>query len=88
MYRDALQLLIDWKSARHRKPLLIEGARQVGKTESILQFARQHYRNVLEINFVSQPYFKVIASEGYEVDTIVRLISRLKPELKFIPGEP
>ena len=79
--------LSGWKSDVARLPLIVRGARQVGKTESILQFARQHYRNVLEINFVSQPYFKVIASEGYEVDTIIRLISRLKPELQFIPGE-
>lgn len=51
-----------WRSNPSRKPLLVKGARQVGKTESIRHFAQQHYENVIEVNFVLQPEFKQIVA--------------------------
>ena len=53
-----------WKSAPNHKPLLVKGARQVGKTESIRHFANAHYDNVIEVNFVFQPEFKQITADG------------------------
>ena len=47
-----------WQANPDRKPLLVKGARQVGKTESIRHFAKKHYENIIEINFVFQPEFK------------------------------
>ena len=44
--------LKEWKADKNRKPLIVKGSRQIGKTESILHFAAGHYENVIEINFV------------------------------------
>ena len=79
--------LMAWKKNPDRKPLIIKGARQVGKTHSIQWFASQNYRSVISINFVEQFKYKQIFDEGFEVDTILRNISFLNPEFQFIPGE-
>lgn len=79
--------LIDWKNNPQRMPLIVKGARQIGKTESISAFARNHYQSVITINFILQKKFKRIFEEGYEVDTIIKNISLIDPTLKFIPGK-
>lgn len=79
--------LLNWKSNPERKPLVVKGARQVGKTESIRAFGKANYKSVIEINFVLQKKFRAIFDDGYEVDTIVRNISLLEPSWKFIPHE-
>ena len=76
-----------WQANPDRKPLLIKGARQVGKTESIRHFAKKHYENIIEINFVFQPEFKQITADGYKVDGIVKRMSALDPTLHFVPGQ-
>ncbi len=79
--------LIDWKNNTDRMPLIVKGARQIGKTESIRNFAKNNYKNVIEINFVLQKQFKDIFDNGYEVDTIIKNISLRNPQLEFIPGD-
>ncbi len=79
--------LAEWKVDPDRKPLIVKGARQIGKTESIRQFARNNYANVIEINFVEQPKFKDIFDDGYEPDTIIRNITLKRPEFEFAEGE-
>ena len=79
--------LLNWKSTSKRKPLVVKGARQVGKTESIRAFGKANYKSVIEINFVLQKKFRAIFDDGYEVDTIVRNISLLEPSWKLIPHE-
>ncbi len=79
------QYLIDWKTNSDRLPLIIKGARQIGKTESIRHFAAQHYTNVIEINFILQKQYLDIFDDGFEVDTIIRNISLKNPELVFLP---
>ena len=79
--------LLCWKSNPKRKPLVVKGARQIGKTESIRAFGKANYKSVIEINFVLQKKFRAIFDDGYEVDTIVRNISLLEPSWKFIPHE-
>lgn len=79
--------LLYWKSNPKRKPLVVKGARQVGKTESIRAFGKANYKSVIEINFVLQKKFRTIFDNGYEVDTVVRNISLLEPSWKFIPHE-
>ena len=79
--------LVDWKNNPDRKPLIIKGARQIGKTRSIEQFANMNYTNVIQINFVEQKKYKAIFNDGFEVDTILKNISLLNPEFKFISGE-
>ena len=78
--------LTDWKNSPDRKPLIIKGARQIGKTRSVEWFAGQNYASVIEINFIEQKKYREIFNDGFEVDAILKNISLLNPELKFIPG--
>lgn len=77
--------LAAWKQNPHRKPLIVKGARQIGKTRSIQAFGQANYESVIEINFVLQKKFRSIFDNGYEVDTIIKNISLLEPSWKFIP---
>lgn len=78
--------LTDWKNRPDKKPLIIKGARQIGKTRSVEWFAGQNYASVIEINFIEQKKYCEIFNDGFEVDAILKNISLLNPELKFIPG--
>lgn len=77
--------LAAWKRNPQRKPLIVKGARQIGKTRSIQAFGQANYESVIEINFVLQKKFRSIFDNGYEVDTIIKNISLLEPSWKFIP---
>lgn len=72
-----------WKSHGDKKPLIIKGPRQIGKTESIRRFGFNHYSNVIEINFVEEPKYKMIIEDGYRVQDIIKNISRIDPTKKF-----
>lgn len=77
--------LESWKNNPERKPLIVKGARQIGKTRSIEHFAAQHYKHVVKINFVEQIKYRDIFNDGFEVDTILKNISLLNPSFEFIP---
>lgn len=79
--------LTAWKNNADRKPLIIKGARQIGKTRSIEWFAQQNYSSVVQINFVEQMKYREIFDDGFEVDKILKNISLLNPEFKFLPGQ-
>ena len=79
--------LVAWKKNPDRKPLIIKGARQVGKTCSIERFARQNYASVVSINFVEQKKYRDVFNDGFEVDVLLKNISLLNPEFRFIPGD-
>lgn len=81
------EFLLNWKKDSAHKPLIVKGARQIGKTESILHFANSAYTNVIYINFVLDKRFRTIVSDGYDVDTVIKNISLADPNLKFIPGK-
>jgi len=81
------QYLIEWKKDKTKMPLIVKGARQIGKTDAIENFAKSNYENIVEINFALQKQYKDIFDNGYEVDTILRNISLKNPEFKFIPGK-
>ncbi|MCD8028739.1 MAG: AAA family ATPase [Erysipelotrichaceae bacterium] len=68
-------------------PLIVKGARQVGKTEAIEYFGNHHYTSFIEINFILQKQFKTIFDDGFEVDTILRNISLINPNFEFIEGD-
>jgi uncharacterized protein len=85
--RKADKFLLDWKADENRFPLIIKGARQIGKTEAITHFARQNYKSVVEINFVLQKQYKDIFDDGFEVDTILKNISLKNPDFEFPVGE-
>lgn len=68
--RKADQYLAEWKANPKRLPLIVKGARQIGKTENILHFTAQNNENVVYINFVTDEKFKIITKEGYEPQSI------------------
>ena len=72
-----------WKADEFRKPLVVKGARQIGKTE----FAKEHYKSFVEVNFVEEPKYKTIISDGYQTANIIKNMSRIDPAKRFLPGE-
>ena len=78
--------LLEWKKSADRKPLIVKGARQIGKTESIKHFA-VNYENFVNINFVLEKKYKTICEDGYTVQDVIRNISRIDSEKKFVPGK-
>lgn len=78
--------LQEWKKNPNHKPLIVKGARQIGKTSSIELFA-QNYKSFVEINFVTSPEYKAIFSEGFSPESIVKQISMINPVFKFIEGD-
>ena len=81
------QYLIDWKNDKGKMPLIVKGARQIGKTDAIENFARNNYRNIVEINFALEKQYKDIFDNGYNVDNIIKNISLKNPNFEFIPNE-
>ena len=79
--------LNQWKKSEDKKPLIIKGARQIGKTMSVEHFAIENYKSFININFVSEPQYKTIIRDGYTAEAITKNISMLSPKLKFIEGE-
>ena len=87
MSRNIDRFLFDWKKNPDRKPLIVKGSRQVGKTESITRFGAENFENVIYLNFVEEPKYKMITTDGYGVDDILRNISRIDPSKRFIAGK-
>ncbi|MBO4391926.1 MAG: ATP-binding protein [Clostridia bacterium] len=85
MKRKIDLFLENWKNNPDHKPLIVQGARQIGKTESIKRFAKNHYEHFIEINFALQEEFRDIFDEGYEVDRIIKAISFINPSFVFVP---
>ena len=80
--------LLKWKEDKGKKPLIVKGCRQVGKTESIRHFAKAAgYQSVIEINFVKDEKYKKITLDGYSASAIIKNISLLDPSKSFIPGK-
>ncbi len=81
------EFLINWKADPSHKPLIVKGARQIGKTESITHFADENYENTVKINFALEQKYKNILAEGYDVDSVIKNISLIDPSKKFIPNK-
>lgn len=79
--------LDEWKREPVRKPLIVKGPRQVGKTESIRKFGAENYDNVIEVNFVEEPKYKMMTADGFKTDDLIKNISRMDPSKHFIEGK-
>lgn len=71
MYRIAIEKLYKWKESRRRKPLIIEGARQVGKTWLMKEFGEKAYQDTIYINFDSNSRMSELFSEDLNVDRLI-----------------
>ena len=86
MQRNALYNLIEWKSDPERKPLILRGARQVGKTWLMKEFGKSQYTNFVYFNFDEDDALKSIFTTNKNPDRIIELLSLIAGE-KILPGE-
>ena len=77
MYRKIMGYLETWKEEKHRKPLVLQGARQVGKTYSILEFGRTHYENVAYFNFETNPKLNETFTEDISPEYLIPILSHI-----------
>lgn len=77
MYRKITGFLEAWKTDPHRKPLLLQGARQVGKTWSVLEFGRTHYENVAYFNFETNPKLIDTFAESLDPAYLIPILSHI-----------
>ena len=77
MYRKITSFLKEWKESKHRKPLILQGARQVGKTYSILEFGRTCYENVAYFNFETNPKLNETFAENISPDYLIPILSHI-----------
>lgn len=75
-----------WKQNPDRKPLVVKGARQIGKTSSIENFGKS-YKSVVEINFVTHPQFKSIFDGGFSAEEVIKQISVQNNKFKFVDND-
>lgn len=77
MYRKIMNYLEKWKESQHRKPLILQGARQVGKTYAILEFGRTHYEKVAYFNFETNPRLNETFAENISPDYLIPILSHI-----------
>lgn len=79
--------LAQWKATENRKPLVIKGIRQCGKTYIVRKFAQENYDSVVYMNFILEPNRKSAFAGNIDVDTIILNLSALIPGSRFIKGK-
>lgn len=89
MYRNAIEKLFDWKDSKRRKPLIIEGARQVGKTWLMKEFGRQAYADTVYINFDSNSRMSELFSFDLDINRLIKGLElyigrRIDPEKSLL----
>jgi predicted AAA+ superfamily ATPase len=82
--RKIMDALIEWKRTKRKECLLLKGARQVGKTFIIREFAKQNYENVIEINFMTRPKFKEVFDGSLAMDDIISKMSLRDSSIRFV----
>ena len=77
MYRKVEEFLKDWKKRKYRKPLILQGARQVGKTYTVLEFGRTNYENVAYFNFETDPRLNETFKENLSPAYLIPVLSHI-----------
>jgi predicted AAA+ superfamily ATPase len=86
MERALLKSLFQWKDKADRKPLIIRGARQVGKTWLLKEFGKRYYKNIAYINFETAKSLHRIFESGFEVDKLIMAL-KIETDTEIIAGE-
>lgn len=86
MKRNALEYLEQWKKNDDRKPMILKGARQVGKTWLMKEFGKKCYKNYVYFNFDEEDALKSIFETNKNPHRIVELLSMITGE-KITPGQ-
>ena len=87
LIRKVEKQLAEWKQTKGKKCLIVQGSRQVGKTFSIRKFAKERYKELLEINFKLDPGASEIFAGKLDADTLVTAMRLRFPQLKIQPGK-
>jgi predicted AAA+ superfamily ATPase len=87
LQRRILDQLLAWKNNSRKMALVVKGARQVGKTFSIEQFAREQYPRYVYINFDENPAYRAIFEGDLDMDTLIKQISLRVPNAELVSGE-
>jgi len=89
MERMIMQKLLDWKSSKYRKPLILKGVRQVGKTWLLKEFAKRHYKNIAYFNFDEHPEYKQFFESTKDVERILQNLTMASGEMikRYNPEE-
>ena len=85
--RKIESVLAEWKNTKSKKPLVIKGIRQCGKTYIVQKFAKDNYESVVYMNFILEPDKKSAFVGNIDVDTIILNLSALIPDSRFITGK-
>ena len=85
--RKIESVLLEWKTSGNKKPLVIKGIRQCGKTYIVQKFAKENYESVVYMNFILEPDKKSAFAGNIDVDTIILNLSALIPGSRFINGK-
>lgn len=86
MERWSLEKLKNWKEHPHRKPMLLLGARQVGKTWLMREFGAKYYKNVVYVRFDKEPLMKASFEKDYRITRLLRDL-QLHGDVDIVPGE-
>lgn len=81
MERLIMQKLLDWKNSKYRKPLILKGVRQVGKTWLLKEFAKRHYKNIAYFNFDEHPEYKQFFESTKDVERILQNLMMASGEI-------
>ena len=88
MFRRKIDIILnDWKQSIDRKPIVIKGCRQCGKTSSVLAFAKEHYSHVIYLDFHEHREYKSFFADALDVETIKFNISLNVPNARFVTGK-
>lgn len=88
MYKRKIEkTLLEWKEQSNRKPLVIKGCRQCGKTSSVMAFAKEHYQHVVYLDFHEHRECKAFFAGALDIDTLIMLISAGIKGAKFVAGK-
>lgn len=85
--RKFYETLLSWKQEGHRECLLVNGARQIGKTFIIRKFGRENFDNFVEINFILNPEYAAAFEGSLSVRSIVEALSAIGGNLQLVPGK-
>ena len=85
--RKIEKYLADWKRSEGKKPLVIKGIRQCGKTYIVRKFARENYESVVYVNFILEPDKKSAFAGNMDVEAIILNLSALIPGCRFVEGK-
>ena len=86
MKRYAMEQLVSWKDKPNRKPLILKGARQVGKTWLMKEFGRQYFKKVAYVTFYNNQRMKRVFDDDYDIGRILMNIN-IETKLEVTPGD-